>query len=363
MEINKLVVYSGLDIFMNNKVLDHKIMSSYIGGEAIWYLFDQFRKEGYTVMTLDHYLKHHSEMSGYLIADMAIGHQKAGKLKRSVCYSFESPVVALRYYGNIRRKTKNFDCVIDWSGVEPMLSNRNQIFIANKWPMTSEISIPVDEWYMRKGFVIINSYKLVSRGSISEIFNSFFRAPRTALSLAYNYLLVNLNPWLNNELYTSRISAIKHFSSSGKFELYGKGWDSEIIAKRDKTLHLALLEIYKGEVEDKIEVLANFKFCLCFENTSFKGYVTEKLFDCLYSGTIPIYLGDPEIDLIVPSDVFIDVRKFDTWEDLELFCNSLTNSDVENYLTAAKRFLASKAFKNHSYDWFTQSIMNVIKNS
>lgn len=51
---------------------------------------------------------------------------------------------------------------------------------------------------------------------------------------------------------------------------------------------------------NKLEYLKNFKFNLCPENSNNLGYVTEKLFDAIYSGCIPIYWGsdnypEPEI--------------------------------------------------------------------
>jgi hypothetical protein len=46
------------------------------------------------------------------------------------------------------------------------------------------------------------------------------------------------------------------------------------------------------------------------------GYITEKIFDCLYAGTIPLYLGAPDILKYVPADVFVDCRKYSSWTDM-----------------------------------------------
>lgn len=50
----------------------------------------------------------------------------------------------------------------------------------------------------------------------------------------------------------------------------------------------------------KREYLKEYKFNLCPENSNSKGYVTEKIFDAIYSGCIPVYWGsenhpEPEI--------------------------------------------------------------------
>ena len=48
-------------------------------------------------------------------------------------------------------------------------------------------------------------------------------------------------------------------------------------------------------VANKHEWLQNYKFNLCFENASFPGYLTEKLFDAYNAGCVPIYWGDTSL--------------------------------------------------------------------
>lgn len=52
--------------------------------------------------------------------------------------------------------------------------------------------------------------------------------------------------------------------------------------------------------DNKFEFLKSYKFNLCPENSNYTGYVTEKIFDAIQSGCIPIYWGsennpEPEI--------------------------------------------------------------------
>jgi hypothetical protein len=42
----------------------------------------------------------------------------------------------------------------------------------------------------------------------------------------------------------------------------------------------------------KFEILPEYKFCLCPENSIYDGYITEKLIDAYAGGTVPIYSGD-----------------------------------------------------------------------
>jgi alpha(1,3/1,4) fucosyltransferase len=65
----------------------------------------------------------------------------------------------------------------------------------------------------------------------------------------------------------------------------------------DNTLH-------KQYVDNKAVYLQLYKFNICPENSISPGYVTEKLFQSLYSGCIPIYNGwskNPEPDILNPN--------------------------------------------------------------
>lgn len=61
-------------------------------------------------------------------------------------------------------------------------------------------------------------------------------------------------------------------------------------------------DVLKTEFNDnKLEFLKTYRFNLCPENSDNKGYVTEKIFDAIQSGCIPIYWGsenNPEPDIL-----------------------------------------------------------------
>jgi len=57
--------------------------------------------------------------------------------------------------------------------------------------------------------------------------------------------------------------------------------------------------------DDKKSYLKQFLFNICAENASVSGYVTEKLFEAIEAGTIPIYWGDlePEPNILNPNRI------------------------------------------------------------
>ncbi len=59
----------------------------------------------------------------------------------------------------------------------------------------------------------------------------------------------------------------------------------------------------------KRSFLQQYKFTIAFENDLFPGYQTEKLYDAMLAGSIPIYLGDPYIGDIFNTKSFIHARE------------------------------------------------------
>ena len=66
----------------------------------------------------------------------------------------------------------------------------------------------------------------------------------------------------------------------------------------------------------KLEAIRRYAFCLAFEDGDSPGYVTEKVFDCHRAGSIPVYLGPPEVLDFVPKGSIIYAGDFGSSFDL-----------------------------------------------
>lgn len=151
------------------------------------------------------------------------------------------------------------------------------------------------------------------------------------------------------ELYSQRIKAIEFFEKKipNKFYLYGRGWN-----KRKKynltefIFGFKKYSTYQGVVENKWELLSNFKFCICFENMgNINGYITEKMFDCFKAKCVPIYWGAPNIEKYVPKDCFIDFRDFGyNYDKLLNFLNSIDEIRYNQYIKNIEKLLSNKKF-------------------
>lgn len=72
-----------------------------------------------------------------------------------------------------------------------------------------------------------------------------------------------------------------------------------------------------GGHSSKMALFGHYKFVIAFENSCAEDYVTEKFFDPLLVGAVPIYLGAPNIDELAPGDnCYVDVRKYKTAGEL-----------------------------------------------
>jgi hypothetical protein len=83
----------------------------------------------------------------------------------------------------------------------------------------------------------------------------------------------------------------------------------------------------------KLDVIAGYKFTLAFENSISQDYVTEKFFDPLTVGSVPVYLGASNVDDFAPGDrCYINVADFSGPEDLARYLQSLVD-DPDRYNT------------------------------
>jgi hypothetical protein len=115
------------------------------------------------------------------------------------------------------------------------------------------------------------------------------------------------------------------------------------------------MKVYKGPCASKFEVFKQYDFCLCIENMAMDGYITEKIFDCLYSGTIPLYLGAPDISNYVEPNAYIDCRRFSSWGDTWSYVNSIPENEIQEMREAGRSFLRGAKAKP-----FFNSIENLV---
>ncbi len=172
------------------------------------------------------------------------------------------------------------------------------------------------------------------------------------------------HPWLQSELYLERLSAIRHFGGTEGFDLYGRGWDQPT-AGADRDTQVAIDQSYRGEIPPlgKLDTIGDYRFSLCFENTAFPGYITEKIFDCFVAGNIPVYLGAPDIEDYVPREAYIDCRDFDDYAALEAYLRGMSVAEAERHRAAAREFLDSEQAARFTEAHFVDRLSGLLLDS
>lgn len=78
----------------------------------------------------------------------------------------------------------------------------------------------------------------------------------------------------------------------------------------------------------KLEVISTYKFGIGFENSIAQDYVTEKFFDPLLAGTVPVYLGAPNVEEYAPGPhAFINASEFADPRGLAEFLTELAGNE------------------------------------
>jgi len=276
----------------------------------------------------------------------------------AVCFSVESPLTAKRFYHDLRRQVAPFRHAFLFSGAAPRLAGLPTFVHPLRIAMDTRDRLPLLPWQERSFLTLINSNKRA--GSIAP---GLPWALRWQAEATY-WALCAIDPLLRGrELYADRLAAIRYFARYDGFHLYGYGWDQPVHRASSATQD-AVRRANRGEIAPglraKRAVLSRYRFAICFENTVFPGYLTEKLFDCLLAGCIPVYWGDPAVREQIPPDCYIDYRQFGDLAELDRYLQQLEPTEAGAYLEAAADFLMSAAYTPFLADTFAAELLDAV---
>jgi hypothetical protein len=141
----------------------------------------------------------------------------------------------------------------------------------------------------------------------------------TFLNTAERALIINEK---NIDLSVKRQNLITDGYNEGMVEVYGKGWPDLIKISESRGA---------GWQESKIEILKNYQFNICLENTSYSYYCTEKIWDSIKSYCLPIYSSsNNKIYELFPRESFIDIDFFSSNSELFSYIKCITKDEYLN---------------------------------
>lgn len=165
--------------------------------------------------------------------------------------------------------------------------------------------------------------------------------------------------FLAGELYSLRLEV---YSRVEGLDLYGQGWERRTLMNLGKMIsdfHVALRrapnrlvfdclrnlvlrpKAFKGISENKLRTLSNYRTALVIENSM--EFMSEKLLDSIFAGTIPIYVG-PRLDSFsIPKELVVGAEP-----NLKSISQALNLSKELSYLDwkkAAAKWLSQPEIK------------------
>jgi len=157
----------------------------------------------------------------------------------------------------------------------------------------------------------------------------------------------------------ARLSAEK---APGLLEIYGPGWNGDRISWNPLLNRWPYSNCVSNGTNSKIEVISNYRFTISVENfRGDKDYISEKIFEPMMSGSVPVYLGDDKIDEVVPRNAYVDVRKFKNQADLLNYLQNCSESDWEKMYLSGQEFLNSCNAKEFSTDEYVEKMLLILK--
>jgi hypothetical protein len=136
-----------------------------------------------------------------------------------------------------------------------------------------------------------------------------------------------------------RLDAIKYINSYKKVDCYGK---------------VNEYKLPDGE-KKKFDVISDYKFSICFENSLHPGYYTEKLLHAKVAGTIPLYFSDKDYTKDFNKDCCLNLIEY---ENMGHFLDEIKR--IDNNRELYDSIYNEKLFKDINIENILKKITTII---
>ncbi len=124
-----------------------------------------------------------------------------------------------------------------------------------------------------------------------------------------------------------------------------------------------ILNCYKGSIPplEKLKYQNYYNFSICYDNSAINGCISERIFDCFVSKTVPVYLGAPNINKYIPSNCYIDVNNFKKYADIYDYIKNMSFNEYCSYINAAETFLNSQKINKFTTSHYIKTLISNIE--
>ena len=133
-------------------------------------------------------------------------------------------------------------------------------------------------------------------------------------------------------------AVISNFKSSDGFRI---NFIKELNKYKDVDMGGKYKNNVGGRIKNKIKFLSNYKFSIAMENSEGQGYVSEKILDSFFAGTIPIYYGGYMIDEFINPKSYILIKNENDMQQKIEYIKKIDNDEI-----LYKSILSEKLFIN-----------------
>jgi hypothetical protein len=272
---------------------------------------------------------------------------------------FEAPLYAPFFYDDINKIAEHFNFRLGFGFTDEQSNN-----IPFHFPsFYLEDMLEIRSWKDRKKVVLVAANKYKTKIIFLPYASNQIRVLRQIKSAWWKIISPAYRKSLSLSLHDRRLEAIEYFASTNELDLFGAGWGNlgDLPTNWVNRLLNLIDRCHLGLCQDKLETISRYRFAICFENMQLSGYVTEKIVDCFVSGVVPLYLGAPDIEKIIPAESFVDIRMFKSFEGVEAYMNQMTECYAMSMIEAGRNYLRTEAGMLHSYEGFAQYVIRLAK--
>ena len=304
-------------------------------------LYQLAKNRGIELNTYD--LLNPEKADGVLLIDLHLSKneilhfQKLNPTNRWVLMNLESPLFNAHGLSGVNHGL--FDKVLTYD--QSLISNSK--YIAYKIPFEVpdfKISnIPFEE---RKLPCIVNKYQTYG---LTKRFSYLKRIKKLGWKIPAKATLDHL--LFPKELYTLRAKVVQSFEKkfANQFDIFGNSWNSPCS---------------KGACNrSKLEILEKYRFNICPENVQNDShYISEKIFDSIFSGAVPVYLGFDRVNELIPKDIFISISDFKNEEYLVTYLSDMDVVEWTRRREIAHQWLLMKKYLEFDSKHFSNSLLS-----